>query len=351
MTSVGQPRPQHVLITGGAGYIGSVLVGALLSRGAWVTVVDELRFGGESLVGWFPVPRFHFVRGDVSTHGPVAQAWKEAGRRGAPPGGAVVHLAGIASYPAADAAGREAVWRHNVEAVRTVFEEAEGHGAERFVLASSSSVYGLTPQGRQISEEGPLNPLSLYAESKVEAERVLQEASRSASCAWLAFRFATAFGVSPRMRFDLLLNQLVMQAVDRGELEIFHGHRSRTFAHVRDITEGILAGLDCPESAVRGQVFNLGTESNTCSKNHLAELVVEALPGTRVRRLDGGSGGDERDLRLSFAKIREALGFRPRVSIAQGIAELVALLRAGLIADPGASRYRNAGPIPSVRSR
>ena len=345
MSAEGLPGPQHILVTGGAGYIGSVLVGALLTRGHWVTVVDSLLFGGESLVMWLPSPHFHFVRGDVSRRGPIAEAWEETRRRGAPPVRAVVHLAAIAGHPVAEAAGREAVWRQNVEAVRTVFAEAERLGAKRFVLASTSSVYGRTPKGEEIGEEGPLNPLSLYAESKVEAERALQEDSRGASCATLVFRFATAFGISPRMRFDLLFNQFVEQAYERGELEIYHGDQSRTFVHVRDIAEGVIAGLACPDQKIRGQVLNLGIESGTCTKDQLVDQIVEALPGTRVRRPDRGFGGDERDLRLSFARMREALGFRPRVSLPEGIAELVSLLRAGLLPDPGSGRYRNAAPI------
>lgn len=345
MSIANRPRPEHVLITGGAGYIGSVLVGELLSRGHWVTVVDALFFGGESLVGWLPSPRFLFVRGDVSRPGVVDQAWQEAARRGAPPVEAVVHLAAVAGYPAAEAAGREIVWRHNVDAVRRVFETTEALGAQRFVLASTSSVYGLTPPGVEVGEEGPLNPLSLYAESKLEAERVLQEECRGASASPIVFRFATAFGISPRMRFDLLLNQLVRQAFDNAELEIFCGEHHRTFVHVGDIAQGIIAGLSSPDPSVRGQVFNLGTEAATCTKNQLVDLILAALPETRVLRLGRGAGGDERDLRVSFTRIREVLGFRPRVGIPEGIAELLGLLRAGLIRDPGSDRYRNAAPL------
>ncbi len=350
MSEPGSGERGHVLVTGGAGYIGSVLVGALLGRGLWVTVVDSLLFGGEALVGWFGMPRFHFSRGDVSAGGAIVEAWDGAKRRGAPAVSAVIHLAAIAGHPAAEAAGRESVWRQNVEAVRRVFEEAEALGAERFVFASSSSVYGRASQGRPIDEDGPLNPLSLYAESKAEAERALREASPGASCAALVFRFATAFGISRRMRFDLLLNQLVHQAHERGRIEIYHGAQSRTFAHVRDIAEGVIAGLASEAQAVRGRVFNLGIESNTCTKDELAGLIVEALPGTRVERPDGGAGGDERDLRPSFERIRQALGFRLRVTLGEGIAELVSLLRAGLIPDPGSSRYRNTAPIAALEA-
>ncbi len=345
MSPLRRPRPEHVLVTGGAGYIGSVLVGALLSRGRWVTVVDALYFGGESLVGWLPVPRFHFVRGDVARLGTVEEAGRQAKERGAPPVEAIVHLAAIAGEPAARAAGRETVWRQNVEAVARVFGAAEALGARQFVLASTSSVYGITPIGVRVAEDGPLNPLSLYAESKLAAERALEVAARESSVSPLVFRFATAFGLSPRMRFDLLLNQLVRQAFEEGHLEIFSGDHFRTFVHVRDLAEGILAGLASPDRRTRGQVFNLGSEAGTCTKDQLAERIREALPETQVRRSDRPAGGDERDLRLSFDKMREVLGFRPKVSLTDGIAELLGLLRSGLIRDTGSDRYRNANPM------
>jgi nucleoside-diphosphate-sugar epimerase len=310
-----------------------------------VSVVDALLFGGESLVGWLPMPRFHFVHGDVTRPGTVEGAGRQAGERGAPPVAAVVHLAAIAGEPAAKAAGRETVCRQNVEAVPLVFGAAEALGAQRFVLASTSSVYGITPSGVKVAEDGPLNPLSLYAESKVAAERSLDTAARGSSVSPLVFRFATAFGISPRMRFDLLLNQLVLQAFEERRLEIFSGGHFRTFVHVRDLADGIIAGLSSPDRLTRGQVFNLGSEAGTCTKDQLADRIREALPETRVRRSERPAGGDERDLQLSFDKMSKALGFRPEVSLAEGIAELLGLLRSGLIRDAGSDRYRNANPV------
>jgi nucleoside-diphosphate-sugar epimerase len=317
----------------------------LLSQGYWVSVVDALFFGGESLVGWLPMPRFHFVRGDVTRPGTVEEAGRQARERGAPPVEAVVHLAAIAGEPAAKVAGRETVWRQNVDAVPLVFGAAEALDAMRFVLASTSSVYGITPSGVQVAEDGPLNPLSLYAESKLAAERALEGAARGSSVSPLVFRFATAFGISPRMRFDLLLNQLVRQAFEERRLEIFSGDHYRTFVHVRDLADGILAGLSSPDRLTRGQVFNLGSEAGTCTKDQLADRIREALPETEVRRSDHPAGGDERDLQLSFDKAWEVLRFRPKVSLAEGIAEIVGLLRSGLIRDTRSDRYRNANPV------
>jgi nucleoside-diphosphate-sugar epimerase len=190
-----------------------------------------------------------------------------------------------------------------------------------------------------------VNPLSLYAESKVEAEAALREVSRGASTGYLAFRFATAFGLSPRMRFDLLLNQLVSQAFMHGEVTIYHGEHSRSFLHVRDLAEGVIAALAAPDEAVRGRVFNLGSESGNCTKNELAELIRNALPQTRILESAGPPGGDVRDLRISSSRAREALGFKPRWPIADGIDEILGALRIGVFTNPESDRYRNVAPV------
>jgi nucleoside-diphosphate-sugar epimerase len=334
----------HVVVTGGAGYIGSVLVGQLLGRGAWVTVVDALHFGGEALLGWLSSPRFHFEKADLAVPGALA-ACARPKERGAPPVDAVVHLAAISSVPAAEAAGREAVRRSNVDAVRAVFDDAERLGARRFVMASTSSVYGRTPGGVEAVEDTPVNPLSLYAESKAEAEVALREASRGASTGHMIFRFATAFGLSPRMRFDLLPNQLVCQAFVRGEVTIYHGEHSRTFLHVRDIAEGVIAGLQAPNELVRDRVFNLGSESGNCTKNELAEMIRNALPETRILEAGGSMRGNDRDLRISSSRAREVLGFKPGWRIADGIDEMLGALRSGVFTNPESDRYRNVAPV------
>jgi nucleoside-diphosphate-sugar epimerase len=256
-----------------------------------------------------------------------------------------VHLAAISSVPAAEAAGREAVRRSNVDAARLVFEDAERLRARRFVMASTSSVYGRTPGGVEASEDMPVNPLSLYAESKLEAEAALGEAARGASMGHLIFRFATAFGLSPRMRFDLLLNQLVCQAFVHGEVTIHHGAHSRTFLHVCDIAEGVIVGLEAPDELVRGRVFNLGSESGNCTKNELAEIIRDALPETRILESDGSLRGNERDLRISSYRAREVLGFEPRRRIADGVNEVLGALRIGVFPEPESDRYRNAAPV------
>src|SRR4029453_18469546 len=188
---------RHILITGGAGYIGSLLTGVLLQRGYDVTVVDDLLFGGEPLLAYFSHPGFRFLKGDVCDPCVLERAQK------GPANGydAVVHLAAIVGFPACQAVGKQVSWRYNVESVQRVFELAEQIGAKRFIFSSTYSVYGMTTDGHAVTEDSALYPQSLYSETKIAAEQYLRDVARTSRCAPLLFRFATLFGVSPRTRF------------------------------------------------------------------------------------------------------------------------------------------------------
>jgi nucleoside-diphosphate-sugar epimerase len=333
---------RHILITGGAGYIGSALTGSLLRRGEWVTVVDDLLFGGESLLAYLAHSRFHFVRADVCEAGVISQAARETKSRGAPPFSAIVHLAAIVGFPACQAAGREVVWRTNVNATKRVFEEADGLDVDRLLFSSTYSVYGVADEGELVSEESLLSPQSLYAETKIAAEEFLRDASQTAHCAPMIYRFATLYGASPRMRFDLIINQFVMEAFTRGELVIYQRGYSRSFVHIRDVIEGIVIGLEADEGLVRGQIYNLGDEDGNYTKDEIVALIKQKLPETRVQHKDLAFGGDMRDIGVSYNKIHKQLGFHTRWTVEDGIREIIHILQTGLIKDPSSERYRNA---------
>jgi nucleoside-diphosphate-sugar epimerase len=333
---------RHIVITGGAGYIGSVLTGSLLRRGDWVTVVDDLLFGGESLLAYLSHSRFHFVRADVCEAGILSQAARDAASRGAPPFSAIVHLAAIVGFPACQAVGRDIVWRTNVNATKQVFEDANDLGVERFLFSSTYSVYGIAEGGELVTEETLLSPQSLYAETKIAAEDFLTEASQNAGCAPMIYRFATIYGASPRMRFDLIINQFVVEAFIRGELIIYQQGYSRSFVHIRDVVEGLVLGLEAPEGLVRGQIYNLGDEEGNYTKDEIVALIRQELPETRVHYKDLAFGGDMRDIKVSYRKIHEQLGFRTQWTVEDGIQEILYLLQTGLINDPFSERYRNA---------
>jgi len=322
-----------VLVTGGAGYIGSLLTGVLLERGDHVLVVDDLRFGGESLLGYWHHPRFRFIRADVTAAlDPGLCAGVDA----------VVHLAAVVGYPACQALGRERAWQQNVGAVQTMFAAAEAAGVGRFVFASTYSNYGLAKDGEPVSETSELFPQSLYAETKIAAEQYLLQQAPLSKCMPLIFRFATIFGISPRTRFDLILNQFVLEAVTKKELVVYERGYSRSFVHVRDVVAGICLGLDAPAEKVRGEVYNLGAESGNCTKDELIALVQKHVAGWKLQYKEMSFAGDMRDITVSFAKVRQALGFEPQFSVEQGVVEVRDAIQQGLIKNTISPRYQNA---------
>ena len=325
---------KHVIITGGAGYIGSLLTSELLRLGHSVTVLDALLFGGESLVGFMAHPNFRFVKIDVTQPHALSNAM-----RGSEQADALVHLAGIVGFPACQAIGRDAAWRYNVEAVQHVYEQAADLGVERFVYSSTYSNYGLSDDGAPVSEANTLHPQSLYAETKIVAEEYLL---KQTAVAPLIFRFATLYGISPRTRFDLILNQFVLDAFSKRELIIYQRGYSRSFVHVRDAVRGILLGLDAPLETVRGQVYNLGTEDGNLTKDEIVGLVLKRLPETTVTYKNLTFGGDIRDISVSFEKIKRELGFEATLTPDDGVREVLYAIKSGLIKKPQDGRYRNA---------
>jgi nucleoside-diphosphate-sugar epimerase len=334
---------QRILVTGGAGYIGSLLTGVLLQRGYHVTVVDNLLFGGESLLAYFSHPNFHFLKGDVCDASvldlikPGANGTAARDRYHA-----VVHLAALVGFPACQAVGKQVAWRYNVESVQRVFELAEEIGSERFIFSSTYSNYGLTTDGKAVTEDSPLHPQSLYAETKIAAEEYLLDIAKTSQCAPLLFRFATLFGISPRTRFDLIVNQFVLEAMTHRELIIYQRGYSRSFVHVRDVAEGIAQALSAPTEKIRGQVFNLGSDKGNYTKDEVVTLVKKYVDGLKITHKDLSFGGDMRDITVSFAKIKRELAFEPRISVEDGIREVRDALQLGLIKDATDSRYRNA---------
>ena len=328
---------KHILITGGAGYIGSMLTSELLRLGYKVTVVDTLLFGGDSLVPFLSHPNFRFRKIDVWEPRAITVA---AGNEWELPY-AVVHLAGIVGFPACQAVGRQVAWRYNVEAVQRVYEQCDTLGIERMIYSSTYSIYGLEEDNAPVTEDSALNPQSLYAETKIASERFLKEAANGTT-APLIFRFATLYGLSPRTRFDLIINQFVLEAYSKRELLIYQRGYHRSFVHIRDVVRGIILGLEAPEDKVRGQVYNLGSPDGNYSKDDIVGLVLKRLPETRVRYKDLTFGGDMRDIRVSFEKIKAGLGFETQLTVDDGIREVLDAIQLGLIQDPSNHKYRNA---------
>lgn len=322
----------RVLITGGAGYIGSMLTGVLLAAGHEVTVVDSLMFGGESLLPYFPHPSFRFHKADVTVDdlGHLLEGVNT-----------VFHLAAIVGFPACHQVGETVAFRYNTEATKRVFPACEAGGVERFIFASTYSNYGISPNGEAVTEKSPLHPQSLYARTKIAAEEWLLQRGRTSHCAPIIPRFATLFGISPRTRFDLIVNQFTLEALRNRRLVIYQRNYSRSYVHIRDGVHALELMMTAPLERVRNQIYNVGSEGGNYTKEEIIELVRKHVPGVAVEYKDISFGEDMRDVRVSFKKIREVLGFAATRSVEDGIVEVMDALESGLIPEPNAARYRN----------
>jgi nucleoside-diphosphate-sugar epimerase len=328
---------QHVVITGGAGYIGSMLTGELLRLGMKVTVIDDLLFGGESLMGYLAHPNFHFAKANVTEpralRSNLRSDWEQPD--------ALFHLAAIVGFPACQSVGRQVAWRYNVEATEMIYDQALSLGIKRLVYASSYSNYGLSPDGQPVNEESPLTPQSLYAETKVAAERFLM-AQSDTSCGPLIFRLATLYGLSPRTRFDLIINQFVLEAFTKRELLIYQRGYRRSFVHIQDAVRGLILGMQASDEKARCQIYNLGSDKGNYSKDQIVRLVLRRMPETVVTYKDMTFGGDMRDISVSYEKIHRELGFETQLTPDDGIREVLHAIRSGLISNPNDGHYRNA---------
>lgn len=332
---------KHILITGGAGYIGSLLTSELLRLGYRVTALDSLLFGGEAIVPFLHHPNFHFVKTDVTESRAVKDSLKADW--GKPD--AVIHLAAIVGFPACQAVGKQVAWKYNVDSTKMVYEQATDLGVERFVFASTYSNYGLSQDGKPVTEESPLNPQSLYAETKIASEEFLLS-QKDSPTAPLLFRFATLYGLSPRTRFDLIVNQFVLEAFTKRVLIIYQRGYSRSFVHIRDVARGVIMGLEAEQSKIRGQVFNLGTDNGNYSKDDIVRMVQKHIPRVEVEYKDFTFGGDMRDITASFAKIKSVLGFDTIIDVDDGIREVLFALKAGIITNPTDIRYTETIRVP-----
>jgi len=320
----------RVLITGGAGYVGSTLAPLLLAAGHKVRVLDRLSYGGESLLGVWSHPEFEFAHGDVRDRETVRQAVRECD--------AVVHLAAIVGDPAC-AREPETARSVNLDASMNLIEESRRAGVQRFVFASTCSNYGKMKDSSQfVNEESELQPVSLYAETKVAVEKFLLESSADGWCP-TPLRFATVFGVSPRMRFDLTVNEFTMEMITKKHLIVFGEQFWRPYVHVFDAARGIALILSSPHQAVSGRVFNVGSTDQNLQKQQIVELIRPIAPDAKIEFVHKNE--DPRDYRVSFDRILGELGYKTTRSVVEGIMEVARLVRAGAISNLADSRYRN----------
>jgi nucleoside-diphosphate-sugar epimerase len=317
------------LVTGGAGYIGILAVAELKASGRDVRILDSLLHGQEELAARQRDEEVELLVGDVRDPRARARALEDVGE--------VVHLAAIVGDPAC-ARDPELSQQVNVEATRALFDEAVAAGAERFVFASTCSNYGrMKDPTVPIAEDGELAPVSLYAEQKVAVERMLL--ARADEICTTCMRFATIYGVAPRMRFDLTVNEFTRDLWADKHLEVFGEQFWRPYVHVHDAARAVRTVLDAPVEAVRGEVFNVGRSTENYRKLDLVEEIGRQIDRGQVSFVKRSE--DPRDYKVSFDKISSVLGFLTQNTVPEGIGEVIRALSAGAFADPYASRYRN----------
>jgi nucleoside-diphosphate-sugar epimerase len=321
------PTPETILVVGGAGYIGSILARKLLDRGYRVRILDSLVYGASPIEEIVRHSRFKFFEGDCRNIRDVVRAM--AGVR------SVVHLAAIVGDPACDR-DKKTAREINYAATRMMIEIAKGEGVKRFVFASSCSVYGASDE--LMTEDSEVRPVSLYAETKVDSEKELLMAMGDGFHPTI-LRFSTIFGLSPRPRFDLVVNLLTAKAMKDGVVTIFNGEQWRPFLHVGDAAESIIRVLEAPSEVVGGQTYNVGDDRLNHTLSELARKILDIFPDTRVEYVHNS---DRRNYRVSFSKVKDELGFFCSKTLEDGIKELKVAFDNGLIADYHLPLYSNA---------
>jgi nucleoside-diphosphate-sugar epimerase len=315
---------RQVLVVGGAGYVGSALSRRLLEVGHRVRVLDALIYdNGSSLAGLADRDGFEFVKGDMRSPEDVRASLDGVTD--------VVLLAALVGDPVCKR-NPEAAREINVDGAQNVLEASDASGAERFVFASTCSNYGLRETDTPAAEGDELHPLSLYAETKVEMEgRILGKAA-DMDLNPTVLRVATAYGMSQRMRFDLTVSEFTRELTLGHQLDVYDADTWRPYCHVEDISTAVMTVLSESPDNVAGEVFNVGGDDSNYTKRMLVKAAQEALGDQGdVRWVEGGV--DARNYRVSFAKIAGAIGFEPRHTVANAIANLVRAIRAGVFND------------------
>jgi len=318
---------RNILVIGGAGYIGSILVRQLLERGYNVTVLDALIYGDESIRELYGKPRFEFVKGDLRDIGSVVSAMQGID--------VVVHLGALVGDPACAIDGKLTI-EINLAATRMIAEVAKGFGVQRFIFASTCSVYGASEQ--LLDEKSELNAVSLYARTKIASEEVLL-ALAGDRFAPTILRFATIFGLSPRPRFDLVVNLLTARAMVDKTITIMGGQQWRPFLHVADAAQAIVRCLEAPVELLKGEIFNVGSDRENYQIIEVGELIKRAVPDVTV--VTNGEDPDERDYRVSFQKFSNRVGFIPSKTVEEGIEEMKWQIEKGEVSDYRNPNYSN----------
>ena len=325
---------KNILITGGAGYIGSVLVRRLLSVGYNITCVDNLLFGDESIKDILQKDNFRFVNCDINDWDSLDEVLMSKKYF------AIIHLAAIVGDPACKL-NQELAIKTNWDSSVWLVDRAKELKIPRFIFASTCSNYGKMDNSQSyLDENSTLAPVSLYADLKVRFENHMLDVEKSLSnFAPTALRFSTVYGLSPRMRFDLTVNEFTKELACGRELIVFGEQFWRPYCHVDDFSNAFIILLESPSDKVAYDVFNVGDTSENYTKKMIVEELKKIMPEAKIKFVRKDE--DPRDYRVNFDKIKRELGFKISKRVPDGITEIFETLRSGHIKNPDDQRYYN----------
>jgi nucleoside-diphosphate-sugar epimerase len=296
---------KKVFITGGAGYIGTSLIPLLLEKNYQVTVYDSLMFNsGDKLLPYITNPNFTFIEGDILNFDLLSKNIKNHD--------IVIHLAALVGFPICREKGETESYKINVIGTENVIKALSDN--QYLLFGSTGSNYGEVLG--ICTEETPLNPLSIYGRTKTTAEQLVLNRKNST-----AFRFATAFGVSPRLRLDLLVNDLTYKSLKEGYAVIYESHFMRTFIHVKDIARVFLFSIK-NQDEMKDNVYNVGSDTMNYSKKEVCEMINSKVPNSYFNYADVGSDADKRNYVVSYEKLNK-LGYTTTITLEEGIDELL----------------------------
>ncbi len=321
--NAGIKNPRYILVIGGAGHIGSILVRALLLRGYRVRVLDSLLYDNiSSIIELFDHPNFSFVEGDFCDENISNESLTNITD--------VVLLGALVGDPICKKYP-ELARRINEEGTIKLFNGLNGHRINRFIFISTCSNYGLRSSDEYATEASELNPQSLYAETKVNAERHILRNKDSVKFSATILRLSTAYGVSQRMRFDLTISNFCRELTLGRKLIVYDENSWRPYCHVADISAAIIKTIESPGEKVRGEIFNVGSNAENYTKKAIVEMILSHLTRSSVEYTGGIS--DPRNYRVSFDKITSKLDFKKTFSIKESIPELVQAIKSGSFDD------------------
>lgn len=321
---------KHILLVGGAGYVGTVVTSHLLKKGYKVTVLDNFIYNNQFAVeAYYGDPDYNLIKGDIYKDIDLEKASKGVTD--------VIILAGLVGDPITKKYPDQSELI-NEKGVQNTINFFNGKGLDKLIFISTCSNYGLIKEGELADENFALNPLSLYAKAKVANEKFLQSKKGHVDYTGIVLRFATAFGLSPRMRFDLSVSEFVRDIYFGEELLVYDEHTWRPYCHVRDFARLLETVIEAEKSKVNFEVFNAGGDANNFTKKMIVDEILQNIPDGKV--MYGQNGSDPRNYKVSFNKVKTVLGFEPQFTVKQGVAELVEALRVGMYADSMSNRDR-----------